>query len=328
VAETSGLNFLTFGQSFIVFEPFWTSLKTTASAKGLSIQYDDDGYVYQIFAIDVPTVYQTRIWHGTVPADVIAGGYSQAQNDADETDFETNFKPFANKPLAPKSNITLGYTTSSGSALTVIRATAYTEQTTNAQRSVLSSSASDASAGTGARTIKLTYYDQTLLGPFTETVTMNGTSAVNTVGTNICFIEKIEVMTVGNQLSNVGTITLKAATAGGGATIGTIPAGDGITNWCHHYVGTNRLMSLVTVIGTVKGSASGAIEVHRTIPTDVTRPELTIAPKIRIDSGTSDKLDFTVPILVTGPALVVVYGRSDSSSGNIDWSVGMGYYEA
>lgn len=305
----------------------WTNFKSVAQTKYLIIQYDSDGYQYTIYGYDGPEVHITNIWVGTVP-DSVTASYSQAQNDSDKSDFETNYKPFANRPLVPKASSTLGYTTSSGSALTVIRATAYTEQTTNARRSLVSSSANDTSAGTGARTVTITYYDQNLLGPFTEVITMNGTTPVNTVGTNICFIERIESTTVGSQLSNVGTLTLKAATAGGGATIGTVPAGDGVTNWCHHYVGAGKVMSLVTVIASIHGSASGAIEVHRTVPTDATRPELTIAPKVRIDAGDSDKLDFEVPIIVQGPALVLVYGRSDASTGTLDWSVGMAYYEA
>jgi hypothetical protein len=306
---------------------FWTNWKIIELIKSGIHQYDDDGTIYTIYFYDDKEVHICTIYKGTVP-DSLTASYSQAQNDADKADFETNYKPFSNKPLTPKASTTLGYTTSTGSALTVIRATAYTEQTTNAQRSLTSSSANDTSAGTGARTVTITYYDQNLLGPFTETVTMNGTANVNTVSTIICFIERIEVTTVGSQLSNVGTITLKAAAAGGGVTIGTIPAGDGVTNWCHHYVGTGKTMSLVSVIGSIKGTANGALEVHRTIPTDATRPELTIAPKMRIDSGDCDRLAFEVPILITGPALVLIYGRSDSSSGTLDWSVGMGYYEA
>lgn len=312
------------GSGLIKIETDWTNFKSIASDKSLSVQYEESSDFYEIFGIDLPIVYYTLIYRGTVPPE---SGISQGQNDIDEAEFETNFKPFANKPISPKSNVSLGYTTSSGSALTVMRATAYTEQTTNAQRSVLSSSANDTSAGTGARTVLITYYDEDMLGPFTETITMNGTSAVNTVATNICFIEKIEIATVGGSLSNVGTITLKAATAGGGATIGTIPPGDGITNWCHHYVGLNKVMSLVSVIGTIKGPYNGAMEVHKTVPTNSVITELTIAPKIRIFSGSSDKMIFDVPIRIVGPALVTVYGRSDASSGTLDWSVGMGYYE-
>jgi hypothetical protein len=315
-----------FGDSYTHRYYIWTTFKAVVSSKHINHQYNDDGYVYTIYGYDGPEVHRCIIYKGTVPNDVIIT-YSQVQNDADKLDFETNYKPFSNRPLIPKAAIILGYTTSTGSALTVMRATAYIEQTTNAQRSILSSSTSDTSAGTGARTIAITYYDQALLGPFIETISMNGTSSVNTVATNICFIEKIEVITVGNQLSNVGTITLKAATAGGGVTIGTIPAGDGITNWCHHYVGAGKTMQIISALASIKGAASGTLELHRTVPNS-NKPELTIAPKLRTDAGDSDTLSFEVPIIVQGPALVVAYGRSDASSGNLDWSVGIGYYEA
>lgn len=306
----------------------WTDFKTVSLSKSLSVQYYDDGIIYTIFAFDTSTIaYECTIWKGIVPDNVITSGYSQAQNDSDKSDFETNFKPFANQPLTPNSSVTLGYTTSVGSALTVMRATAYTEQTTNAQRSILSSDANDTSAGTGARTVTITYYDQTMLGPFTETVSMNGVSSVNTVATNICFIEKIEVATVGSQLSNVGTITLKAASGGGGATIGTIAAGDGATYWCHHYIGTNKVFQLVSLVGSINGMNSGYMEVHRTTPTVSNTPETTVSPKLRITPNTTGQITFGVPIRVAGPALVAVYGRSDGSSGNLDWFAKIGFYE-
>lgn len=320
---------VTLNTNNIIISNNWTNFKSVVvNSKYLPIQYEDDGYTYTIFSFDSNIIlYNTTIWKDEVPDGVINGGYSQIQNDIDKTDFETNFKPFANKPLTPNSAITLGYTTSSSTVLTVIRSTAYVEQTTNAQRSIVSSSSDDTSAGTGAQTVKIVYYDQTLLGPFTEIVSMNGTSPVNTVNNNICFIEKIEVMTVGSQLSNVGIITLNTAINGGGTTIGTIPAGDGITNWCHHYVGLHKTMSIVSVIGTIKGQHNGSLEIHRTIPTNSAIPELTVSPKFRIMSGSTDRLIFDVPIIVNGPAQVTVYGRSDGSSGTLDWSVGMGYYE-
>jgi len=65
-------------------------------------------------------------------------------------------------------------------SLNVVRATTYTEQTVNAQRSFASSSASDTGAGTGAQQVTLTYYDATGAGPFTEVVTLAGVVAVAT----------------------------------------------------------------------------------------------------------------------------------------------------
>jgi hypothetical protein len=129
-----------------------------------------------------------------------------------------------------------GYIQTASSSQVVIRNTTYTEQSTNAQRSVKSSSANDTSAGTGARTILITYYGQDMVGPYTETLTMNGTTAVVTENSNICFIEKIEVLTAGSLKKTAGTISLYANTAGTGTVIGSIASSTTKTFWCHHYI--------------------------------------------------------------------------------------------
>jgi hypothetical protein len=88
-------------QSATVITSFWTNFKSVTSNKNSLIQYDDDGTVYTIFAFDTSSLaYVCTIWKGTVPDPVIAGGYSQAQNDSDKSDFETNYKPNANQPIA------------------------------------------------------------------------------------------------------------------------------------------------------------------------------------------------------------------------------------
>lgn len=231
------------------------------------------------------------------------------------------------KLIHPQEQFTHGYATSSGSTLTVMRATAYTSQTTNAQRSLVSSHIDDDIVRTGARTVKITYYDENMAGPYEEIVNMAGTTAVNTVNTNICYIEKMEVASVGSQLGNIGTITLKAGTAGGGVTIGTIAAGDNATYWAHHYIAENKTMALVSFIGSIKGMDTGALEIRKTIPTDSNHPECSVTSKLRIPPGTSNAFNFSVPILIVGPAMVTMYGRSDSSSNTLDWSVAMIYHE-
>lgn len=84
----------------------WTPFKATAiTAKNLPIQYDDDGTVYTIFAFDSNLIaYTTTIWKGTVPDGVIAGGYSQGQNDSDKSDFENNYKINANARISDSNN--------------------------------------------------------------------------------------------------------------------------------------------------------------------------------------------------------------------------------
>lgn len=96
---------VSFGSGQTHVSQVWTSFKSLVSAKSLSIQYDDDGVVYTIFAYDNPVVYITTIWKGTVPDGVIAGGYSQAQNDTDKSDFETTYQPTANAAIVIRTEL-------------------------------------------------------------------------------------------------------------------------------------------------------------------------------------------------------------------------------
>lgn len=200
-----------------------------------------------------------------------------------------------------------------------VRRTAYTEQTTNAQRSFNSSSAADAAAGTGARTIRLTYLDSTGAGPFTETITLNGTANVNTVSTTICFVEKIEVLTVGSGLSNAGIITMKAAAAGGGATIGTIAVGNNQTFWAHHYVPTGK-------IGYISGFSinSSAINISDSTLFVIKQASIGVANQVEKqvsdfhnlfgqNSGTNTR-NYGSPIVVTGPVRLTVYATPASAN--------------
>lgn len=148
--------------------------------------------------------------------------------------------------------------------LQIMRATAYTEPAAAAQRSMASANAADTAAGTGARTVLITYYDGAGAGPFTTTVTLNGTTPVNTTATDIRFIEKMEVLTVGSGGANAGIITLFGGTAGGGGTVGTIgygtvlgATGDNRTLWSHHYVAVDRTAKFSVLVGGIQSGGSG-----------------------------------------------------------------------
>jgi len=124
-----------------------------------------------------------------------------------------------------------------------IAATTYNEQTSGAQRSVKSADAGDAAAGTGIRTLRIVYYALSagvITGPFVEVLTMNGTTAVPTVATNIALIEKMEAVTVGSGGGAAGAITLYANAAGGSTAIAQIGQSFNRTFLAHHYVPSNR----------------------------------------------------------------------------------------
>ena len=126
--------------------------------------------------------------------------------------------------------------------------TAYVEQSANFTGSIASSSASDAAAGTGARTVRIFYVDATGATAGFEDVTLNGVTFVNLVTATKCFIEKIEVLTVGSTGSNVGILTLKTGAAGAGTTVVTVGATDNRTFLAHHYVVTGKTANVTGVL--------------------------------------------------------------------------------
>lgn len=93
---------LKFGDDNIVIDKRWTDFKSIVNSKGLSLQWEDVEGRYVLFAIDQIIVYRSDIWHDASqfpgPPD-----YTQTQNDADCTDFETNYKSTTNTVLIPKS---------------------------------------------------------------------------------------------------------------------------------------------------------------------------------------------------------------------------------
>lgn len=81
----------------------WTSWKAVVTVKGIiRPQYDDDGLQYTIWGYDGPEVHVCQIWKGDVPYSVLSA-YTQAQNDTDRQDFETNYKASYNQSLEPRS---------------------------------------------------------------------------------------------------------------------------------------------------------------------------------------------------------------------------------
>lgn len=70
----------------------WTTFKATLLDSGSPLRGDtSSSMAYLIWFYDTPEQVTCTIWRGTVPQDIVDGGYSQVQNDLDKTDFETNY---------------------------------------------------------------------------------------------------------------------------------------------------------------------------------------------------------------------------------------------
>lgn len=198
--------------------------------------------------------------------------------------------------------------TASSATFLAVESTAYTEPTTNSTMTLVSSSTNDSSAGTGARTVVVTYLDQTGAGPFTATFTMNGTTAVNSGLSNMCFIEKIVVATVGSTGSNVGILTLKT---GGAATVGTVAATLNQTLWAHHYVPTGKTCYISGFSYGNNASAvgnGGQFVLRASTPTVANTPEIQVSDFLTIVGGSSTNTrTYLSPIQVVGPSRIKTY---------------------
>ena len=114
----------------------------------------------------------------------------------------------------PAAHITLsGQSSNTGTSANPVwgvgGGTAYVQLTTGTALEAVSSSANDASAGTGARTILITGVDSSYL-PFKETVTLNGVTPVALANTSVIAINSAKVLTSGSGLTNAGNVDIRA----------------------------------------------------------------------------------------------------------------------
>ena len=106
----------------------------------------------------------------------------------------------------------------------------WNDQTTTFQAEVVSTSANDAAAGTGSRTIRVIGLAGDDWLQVTEDVTMNGTTPVTTVRTDWRRIDRMVGLTAGSLGLNDGDIS--ASATGGGDTYAQMGAGFGQTQLC------------------------------------------------------------------------------------------------
>lgn len=218
-----------------------------------------------------------------------------------------------------------GYTTQTTVSNVAQQATTYTEQSANFTGSVKSSSANDASAGTGARTITIYYVDATGATAGNEVATLNGTTAVNLVTTTKCFIEKIVVTTVGSGGVNAGIISLFTGAAGAGTTVATIAVGDNQTYLGHHYVVTGKTCNITGITGINNSTSQNTVFTLQAITLPVANE-----PSVQVSDWVSGSQNQQIVrlydqlIKVPGPARIQLFGAnggtpSIKSQGSFDY---------
>lgn len=124
---------------------------------------------------------------------------------------------------------------------------------------VVSNNVNDASGGTGARTVTVSGLDADWLDQ-TETVTMNGTTPVDTVGSYIRLF-RAYVEESGSGETNEGEITIaqKVTTA---VVFGTIEPEYGQSNICAYTIPANKTAYLYSWDASINGNANASLEVR------------------------------------------------------------------
>ena len=200
-----------------------------------------------------------------------------------------------------------------------VNGTAYAEQTSGAQRSIKSSSANDAAAGTGARTVRLVFYtldaSGNIQGPYTEILTLNGTTAVPTVNTNIALIDRLEVLTVGSGLVAAGALSLYTDNAGAGSVICSVAAGDRRTYMGHAYVPTSRVLTITDV--TVESGEATTVQTLfnlRSLAYGNSANGEQIMTNALSAQGLNGTRSISNPLRVAGPARVQMYATPGATA--------------
>jgi hypothetical protein len=139
--------------------------------------------------------------------------------------------------------------------------TPYIEQTANGGRSIVSTSALDTAAGTGARTVRIIYYSivaGVVTGPFTETVALNGLVPVNTVAVNIGLVQQMEVLTVGVTGANQGILNLFTGLGATGVVFTSIAVTRRTALLGHQYIVTGQTLVLTKIAVSSRASSGNS----------------------------------------------------------------------
>jgi hypothetical protein len=199
--------------------------------------------------------------------------------------------------------------------LTQIPGTIVVPEPGGIQLQISSSSAADTSAGTGIQTLDVHYLDPNG-DEQEETVTMNGTTPVNTVATDIDFIQWIHAKTVGTGGVSAGNISVEDT--GGAVIYEYIEAGGNQSLSAKYKVPNNKT-------GYVVGwQASGITKkIDLRLRATVERFDRSIIPGVFLfqdilvlNDATSGWIPFLVPLKMPSGAVIKLSGISSAAGGD------------
>lgn len=188
-------------------------------------------------------------------------------------------------------------------AIAAIRRNAYTEPSSSSQCKFSSSSTSDRATGPGLRKLRVVYYDDaggTLNGPYTEDITMNGTTPVTMTG-SARFIESLTAIELGSGNGPVGTITV---TTNANVTICKWTGKEPQTQWGHHFVPSGKTCMVYTIAAYASG-VNFLVFLRIVNPLVSTDSLKKVGPEfVATTNSTSYFHSFPIPVKVVGPARI------------------------
>lgn len=176
------------------------------------------------FKHDIET-YRAEIGRGNVPGAQVFGGFG-SRDIATASSADIWPGPTAIQPIPPSTGI---------------------------QMEVVSSAATDAVGGTGISMVELHYISATTGDESAEIITLTGTTPVNTVATDIMFVQCVHAWDAGTTLAADGNISVRDTA--GTITYSYIPIGETRCSSAARMVPRGKRGFLDGAIG---GSASGA----------------------------------------------------------------------
>jgi hypothetical protein len=154
--------------------------------------------------------------------------------------------------LGVSTGVTTGY-----SQIWSLTTTNYTQLLAGVAMEIISNSANDTAAGTGARTVRVTGVDGNYL-PFSEVLTLNGLAAVPLVNTSVIGINFIEVLTAGSGGTNAGRVDVR--TVSGSTVKAAVRSAADVPGMSHDFIYTvpaGRYAKIKKINVTIAGPAAG-----------------------------------------------------------------------
>lgn len=177
---------------------------------------------------------------------------------------------------------------------------------------LVSTSANDTAAGTGARTVFVEGLDSAF-ALASETVTLNGATPVNTVS-SYTMIHRLTALTAGSGDVNAGAIT---ATAAVDATVTCgIMVSAGRSQQAIFQIPAGKTGYLIQIQGGLQGGGSGAVDLF--VFAKPFGGAFTVLDNVALDSvgASALQINYMVPLVVTEKTIIKL--RGTSSAVNLD----------